>query len=986
VVDRTGILTFVLTDIEGSTRLAQRIGEERFASLIDTHRALITEAFASHGGRVQLRADEALGVFERACDAVAAALETQRRMSSYPWPSGEAIKVRVGIHAGQASQDDEGEYTGMTLHRAARIRSAGHGGQVVMSRAVQDLLVDLPAGCSLLGLGEHALTDIDAPEHLSQLVHADIAVTFPPLRSVGPVGSRVPEQLTSLVGREEELTRLVELLHRPEVRIVTVTGPGGVGKTRLAVAAASAAAPEFASGVVFVNLAAIWDPRLVISAVASAVGLREAGRGELGGLADWLGPRETLIVLDNFEQVIDAAPLVTDLVRGGPGVKVLVTSRGLLRLSGEHGFPVAPLPVAAERPSTDGPEPHAASLGAGPAVALFVERARASRPDLDLGRDVEAVAALCRRLDGLPLAIELAAASVRVLSPSAMLERLDDGKRMLAPPNRDTPERHSSLTRAIGWSYDLLPPDQQRLFRRLAVFAGGCSVDAAESVVDAGDAFLDLLDGLVSQSLVIIETSGQSVRLTMLETIAACGREWLAASGEEAELRSIHAGIYAARAAAARDELRSAGREQALAELERDHANLRAALAHLRATDRDGFAAMAAALARFWQELGHLEEGRRWLTDALDIVAGGPPVLEMSVVLGAALLAFEDERINEATQLATAALHLAEDVGDDRRVVEATELLAAVDRFHGEHRSAADQYARATALARRLGDEWLIAHLFERGGLAAWAAGDYTRAAADLAASLQSFRRLGDEQGTAFALWELGSVDTQEGRVHLGTSRMEEAVPLLRRGRHRRQLARALYNLALAYLDDGDTARAEAALTEATSTFRAVKMSRHLSVMLPAFAAVAIARGSYERSARLLGATEPAWDAFRWSPPAVVLALWERCANDARRQLGAARFDALFADGRSFTLEEAVAEALTPIGGGNAGLTAREVEVLQLVAEGLSNAEIATRLFVSVRTVHAHLRSIYAKLNVGSRTGAVRSASEHGIVSLASTA
>jgi predicted ATPase/DNA-binding CsgD family transcriptional regulator len=733
---------------------------------------------------------------------------------------------------------------------------------------------------------------------------------------------------------------------------------------------------------VFVALAPISDSSLVVSAIASAAGLRESGSADLAGLSQWLRTRELLLLLDNFEQVVDAAPDVARLLRECAGVKVLATSRGLFRISGEHGFALPPLPV----PEVDAVgEPDAKALLAIPAVALFTDRARASWPDFDPLSDTASVASLCRRLDGLPLAIELAAASVRLLTPAAMLERLEHGRSVLAAANRDSPDRHLSLTRAIGWSYELLSEGQRRLFRRLSVFTGGCTVDAAEAIADAGDEFLELLDGLVSQSLVRIETSGRAVRVVMLETIAECGRDWLAASGEDGDAHDAHAACFLAVAEGARDEMRSARREDALQSLERDHANLRAALAHLQSTRPDAFAQMAAALARFWQELGYLDEGRRWIVDAMQATAESPPELGMPVVLGAALVAYEDDRVEDAAALADTAADYFRRAGDARRLIEAAEILAAVDRFRGAHSAAADRYAEAAALARDIGDEWLIAHLTERDGQAAWVAGEYDRANAALSESLMSFRRMGDSQGAAFALWELGSVDAQDGRLEIGISRLEEAVPILRRGRHRRQLARTLCNLGVAYLGVGDVARAESALVEGTLTFRDVKLGRHVSAMFPAFAAISTARGSHARAALLLGATEQAWDAARWKAPVMLDEMRVRCTDDVRRHLGTEAFESSRAEGRAMSLEEALAEAIRPEQDRQAGLTARELEIVQLLAEGLSNAEISAQLFVSVRTVHAHLRSLYSKLGVGSRTAAVRSASDLGIVTLART-
>jgi non-specific serine/threonine protein kinase len=352
----------------------------------------------------------------------------------------------------------------------------------------------------------------------------------------------------------------------------------------------------------------------------------------------------------------------------------------------------------------------------------------------------------------------------------------------------------------------------------------------------------------------------------------------------------------------------------------------------------------------------------------------------MMLVLATALLAYEDERIAEAHALADAALVFFRANDDKRRSIDALEILAEIDRFNGERPRAADRYAQAVDLAREVGDDWLIAHLMERGGLVAWAAGEYGRAGRDLSASLDSFRQLGDTQGAAFALWELGSVDVQVGRLDAGIERMEQAVPILRRGRHRRQLARALFNLGVAYLGRGDVARAEAALQEGILAFRDVKMGRHMSVMFTGFAASAEARGNHERAARLLGAAARVWENANWNPPSSTLELWNRCDHSCRERLGSMLFDAAVAEGRAWTPDAALAEAMRPASDYGAGMTAREFEILQLVAQGLSNADISSRLLVDVRTVHAHLRSLYVKLDVGSRSAAVRSARELGLV------
>ena len=971
---RTGTLTFLLTDVEGSTRLAQQVGEDRFVELIGAQRELLGEAFARHGRTVQLRADEVLAVFDRAGDAVAAAIEGQRRLHAYAWPDGAAVRVRMGLHTGDADVDD-GEFTGLALHRTARICSAGHGGQVLLSAVTRGLLHGVPDGCSLVDLGEHRLADLEEPERLTQVVHAALPSNFPPLRSAAAATSLLPVPPTSLVGRDDELRALTGLVQRDEVRLVTVTGPGGVGKTRLALAVAESAATEFADGVVFVGLASIVDAALVPTAIAGAVGLREAGSADLAGVTHWLRQREVLLVLDNFEQVVEAAPTLVALLRECPGVRMLVTSRGSLRVGGEVTFDLSPLAVP------DGGTTVPGDVVSTPSVALFVQRAEAIRPDYDAYSDLAAVAELCRRLDGLPLAIELAAASLRLLTPQAMVERLDRRQPAMAPGNRDLPDRHASVTQTLEWSYQLLSPPQQRVYRWLAVFSGGCTVAAAEAVIPAGAEFLALLDGLVSQSLVRTEPAAGDVRLRMLATIAQDGRERLAAAGEERDAADAHAGYFLRLAEAACTELRSARREATLERLERDHGNLRAALSHLVTTGAtDDVLRMAAALARFWHDHGHLDEGRAFLSAALHVGASCGPELRMPAVVGAALLAYEDDCVDDAAELANGAFAEFERQGNRRGCVEALDILAAVDRFRGDRDRVRQRYSEAVMLAADVDDDWLVAHLLQREGVAAWAAGDYASATTLLSESLDRFRSLGDAQGAAFALWTLGSTDAVDGRVRLGIRRMEEAVPILRHGRHRRELGRALCNLGLAYVHVGDMAKAEPVLVEGTLTFRDVKMGRHVSSMFPAFAAVALAHGDPGRAARLLGATEHVWAASGWRPPVMLSELWDRCAGEATRDLGARSFEEARAQGAALTLDEALEEAIRPAAGSIGRLTNREHEVVQLLAEGLSNAEISARLFLSVRTVHAHLRSLYTKLDVGSRTAAVRRATELGLV------
>jgi predicted ATPase/DNA-binding CsgD family transcriptional regulator len=774
------------------------------------------------------------------------------------------------------------------------------------------------------------------------------------------------------------LDALGDLLHLQDVRLITVMGAAGVGKTRLALGLAEHVADQFADGVVFVPLADISRDDLVVSAVASALGLRDAGTVDLSGITQFLERREALLVVDNFEHVMPAARVVPSLLSNCPGVKALVTSRGPLRVRGEHVFSLPPLDV----PSADTPI-DSARFNLVPSVALFIDRARSARPDYEPSADPQSVADLCRRLDGVPLAIELAAASVRLLTPAAILGRLEGGFGQLPAARRDVPKRHESVGQALDWSYDLLSADEKRLFRRLTVFTGGCSLEAAEAIAgSAAERFLEHLDGVVSQSLVRVSTDEGDVRLSMLQTVAEYGRKHLLESGEAADLEHRHARFFCELSEREQRAISTADRERALQRLERERSNLRAALDHLLVHGSpDEAGRMAAALAPFWRDHGYLDEGRRRLDDALRRAVNADVEIRMAVVVAAATIAYEDDRIEDATSLAKAAfVHYAQ-TNDVRGGIAVREILAAIARFRGDRLNAIAWYDDAIERAEGLGDRWLEAHLLDRKGVAAWAAGEYAIAERALDSAIPMFSTLGDEQGQAYALWTLGSVDSFVGRTQLGVRRMEQALPVLRRGRHRRELARALWNLGVAYLRTGQVVRAEEVLREATARFREVKFGRHMSAVLLAFAQLAAQRGHTRRAGQLLGATHREWEASRWTPPAPMMELWQDCEALVRRKLGASGFDEALATGHGMSLEEALHEALHADQSTAGALSARETEVLELVAEGLSNAEIGERLFVSVRTVHAHLRSAYTKLEVGSRTAALRRASELGIVS-----
>ncbi|HEY6407500.1 MAG TPA: adenylate/guanylate cyclase domain-containing protein, partial [Ktedonobacteraceae bacterium] len=655
-----GTITLLFTDIEGSTQLLQQLGAH-YAELLTGCRNLLRTAFHTYGGyEVDTQGDAIFAAFARASDALSAAVTAQRQLVLHTWPDAAVVRVRMGLHTGEPIRVAEG-YVGLDVHYAARIMSAGHGGQVLLSQTTRDLVEqDLPAGVSLRDLGEHRLKDLEQPIALSQAVIAGLLADFPPLKTRGLRSHNLPAQPTPLIGREHEVATNRQLLRREEVRLVTLTGPGGTGKTRLGLQIASELRNVFADGVYFVSLAPISDPMLVMPTIAQALGIRD--RVELGQplsarLAEVLQQKQVLLLLDNFEQVIGAASQVADLLASCPQLKVLVTSREVLHVRAEHEFAVPPL----ELPDLAHlPEP--AALARFPSVALFLQRAQAANPDFQLNAtNARIVAAICVRLDGLPLAIELAAARMKLLSPQKLLARLSRRLAILTGGARDLPARQQTLRNTIEWSYHLLTAWEQRLFRRLSVFVGGCTLQAAEAVCtvpdDGAGQVLDGIASLVDKSLLKrLEQTGEGSeepRLLMLETIREYGLEALTTSGEEQAARQAHADYFLLLAEEAEPALKGPLLVEWLERLEQEHDNLRAALRWAVEGGRADLALrVGVALERFWVVRGHRNEGLAFLERALVAEAEIATDLRAKALLAAARLAFIQSHYDQGEALA----------------------------------------------------------------------------------------------------------------------------------------------------------------------------------------------------------------------------------------------------------------------------------------------------------------------------------------------
>jgi predicted ATPase len=722
----TGTVTLLFTDIEGSTRLLDELGD-RYQDVFAEHQRVLRTAFRGRGGfEVSTHGDAFFYVFERATDAVAAAVEGQQALSGGP------VKVRIGVHTGSPTAA-AGDYLGPDVNRAARIMSAAHGGQVLVSQATRELL---DSAFELQDLGEHQLKDLSAPIRLFQLG----AAKFPPLRSLSQ--ARIPVALDPMVGRKRELAEVVKLLARDGARVVTLTGPGGIGKTRLALAASGELVESFRDGVTFVELASIRQPDLVLPAIAEAVGAQE-------DVAAHLSNREQMLLLDNLEQVVDAAPEVGMLLSHCPGVRVLATSREPLRIAGERELPLRTLPEA-------------------PAVELFRQRAVAIRPDFDAPYDQ--IAEVCRRLDSLPLAIELAAARVRVLSLPDLLDRLEQRLSVLAGGRRDLPERQRALRTTIQWSYDLCTEEEQTLFRRLAVFAGGATLPAIEEVC-GGD--LDLVESLVDKSLV--RSDGE--RFTMLETIREYAGERLAECGEEDELRRRHAAYFLEVAERVEAEQLDAGPTGWRERLRPEWDNFRAAFAwSLETGESELGLRLAGAVSFGWLDRNLLAEGNRLFEALLPAAPDADELVRAKALFAWGMIASVQNDWIRTKELGEEALEIFRRRGHALGMAWTLLNLAVVPLDSGRAEEARAMLDEADALLRSEGGGGGMRRLGHMYAQLAAETGDSDLAREQLGESAERSLAAGEDFSAATALHSLGDVELTDGAIDAASAAYAEAL------------------------------------------------------------------------------------------------------------------------------------------------------------------------------------------------------------------
>lgn len=1091
-----GTVTFLLTDIAGSTSMWEA-DPTSAAKAVARHYDLIAEAVGRHGGVrpvEQGEGDSVVAAFARASDGLAAALEAQQALHLELWPEGVKLAVRMALHTGEAQLRDKGNYFGQAVNRCARVRALAHGGQVVLSRATHDLVADrLPSGVILRDLGTHRLRDLGRPEHVFQLCHPDLPDAFPALVSLDAVANNLPIQLTSFVGRAPELLELRGLLD--STRLLTFTGSGGCGKTRLALQAAAERFDHHPDGIWYIELAPLGETTSVARTIADALNIpEEADRQVVDTVTERMRDWHAMVLIDNCEHLLaQAAAVIDDILRSCPAVQVVATSREPLNLAGEVPWRVPSLTL----PGEGEPEPLDA-LVEYDAVRLFVERATKTRPNFRLTEaNASAVAQLCRRLDGIPLAIELAAARTRALSPEQIVRGLDDRFRLLTGGARTLLPRQQTLRASVDWSHHLLSEPEQAVFRRLSVFAGGFTLDAAEAVASGGaiERFevLDLLAQLVDRSLVQTDDTSVDVRYRLLETIKQYGRERIEEADELTPTRDAHLTWFAGLADRARPCLITGEQEEWLIRLDADHDNLRAALEWAAASfDLDPLLAMAVDLTFFWFLAGHFQEGNGWLERALAETGTEPSPLRARARWGMAYLNYYAGNIATAMDVAKEALAWAEAVDDDFTRARALDTLASMQSTNDpatalpalrdavERATAAgDEWCRTNALqkaawcfmyqdrydeaiplmeealvgARRLGNNFFLAWHWLTVGYVGIRRGDIAAARPALAAAVRAAHSAQEPATMFFAIWYqaegemlAGAADdavaivvncesamARRGVVsHVQTSFgsaaewvrfaagqtastvMQQQVvdtvaesmlafegvglpmlaeTLLASGEAaaaRRRMLRllevgaaldnprmtALGHALLARADEagGDTQAAEGHAHHALALFDEHGFLPDLVDTVDLLASLAAGAQSWIEAARLLGSIEAIRANRGWARWPVRQTGVDATAAAATAALGVEQFAAATADGASLDLDALIAYASRSRGergrpaSGWGSLTPTELEVVKLVAEGLTNPQIGERMLIARGTVKVHLYRVFTKLGYATRS------------------
>ncbi len=884
-----GTVTFVFTDIEGSTRLLRRIGG-RYGGVLERHRELLRGAVASQGGvEVDCEGDGLFFAFAGAKSAIAACVAGQRALLTEPWPSDATVRVRMGLHTGEATPLN-GRYVALAVHKAARVASAAHGGQVLVSDATAAAVTEAPPASSMQQLGTYRLKDFETPVMLFQVCHPDLPRSFPPPRASAVEVHNLPASLSSFIGREREIAEVEELL--VVGRLVTLTGAGGCGKTRLALEVAARKIELFAEGVWFVNLAPLSDPQLVGQTVIHALGAREEpGRPVFDTLESFVAHRELLIVVDNCEHLIHAcAVLVEHLLRAGPSVRILATSRETLGLPGERIWRVPSLSLPDQGASLD------VVMGS-ESARLFLERAQAVRADLVVSdEDVAALAGIVSRLEGIPLALELAAARADMLSLAQIATRLDDRFGLLSRGPRTAQPRQQTLAGAMDWSYDLLSDLERALFCRLSVFAGGFSLEAAEVVatgpgLDPGD-IMDLVANLAAKSLVVVTGQGDSQRYRLLETIRAYAADKLSGTGEQAELRGRHLAWFLDLAELAEPRLAGPGRGRLMRSLEADQENFRRALDHSVETGAvDRGMRLAAALAPFWTSHGNWKEACGYFEELLQLASDDVPHLGKALVAagnmfllrgnydrseallegahtwacaagdtgilaqslsGLGYIAFRRSRQDEAEALWTEALDASRKAGDSRVAATVLRSLAISAGARGDQQRCADLLEEGLALAAKGRDEQLRRLLLSSAAEMNLWLGRYALARDQYAAALQLADEIGDQSGRASLLADLGWIGFLRGEYYEARTYAAEAVSIAAAADNKRVWAGGLRLMGELSACHGAYQEAQQLLDRSLELARQLGAPAEIAGVLCSQACLALDQTNFDEAGRLV--------------------------------------------------------------------------------------------------------------------------------------
>lgn len=962
-----GTVTFLFTDIEGSTKLLKQL-RDQYSTLLDEHREILRDAFLKwNGHEVDSRGEEFFVAFPRATDAVAAAVSAQRELATHTWPEAVDVRVRIGLHTGEPWMAEEG-YVGIDVHRAARIANAGHGGQVLLSETTAALVIDeLPEGVSLLDLGRHRLKDVRRTEQIRQLVIDGLPTEFPPLQSLEALPSgtppekrrhNLPADLTPFIGRETELVEIRDLLLDPSIRLLTLVGVGGMGKTRLALHVAAELIEEFPDGVWLVEFAKLSDPEFVPQHAAAVLGVsaQEAveGRDVEDVLTSYLREKKLLMILDNCEHLIEAcAGLAENLLRECPEVKLFATSRENLGIPGETSFTVPSMEVPPEVSLSQEIESYEATR-------FFVDRAVAALPIFQPTSDNRAsIANICRRLDGVPLAIELAAARVKILAPEQIEDLLQDRFRLLTGGPRTALERHQTLRATMDWSFGLLTEPEQILLTRLSVFAGGWTLEDVEGLVQddlrTRTDVLDLLSNLVDKSLVIVDHKHGLARYGLLETVRQFSTELLADSGDADEFRERHASLFIMLAEEADPKIRGGDQFEWLEILEDEHENLRAALAWLIASDQaNGAARLVGALGWFWFIRGYWEEAWKWLTMSLDMVTDPEPRLRAKALYRAGGLEVIRGNLAGPPELVQEALDICTDNGDEEgmawclnllgqattfdkqdlnqgsaNLTKSIELFQSLDdewgvawstRYLGQIAEIEEDIDRSIAFQQEalqrfddLGDVWNVAHsLFLLGGTFR-DHGDYPKAKKVYLESYSKCELVEDNVMAAHALMGLGMVTVEMGNYKEADENLRDALEIMQRIGDENCASRILGYLARVAQHDGDFDEATDFLRGSMLGFAKLSRDDQLAICLVRFAELAEIAGHNNRAARLLGAAlASSAGSQTWLPP-LLRDEFEGQVDALREVMGDEVFERAYAEGAAMNLDEATAYTLGDI-------------------------------------------------------------------------